>query len=131
MLSVAGAVGFFTDGVIGLVVNPALAGPAPATVEATGAMFTGVVLVFYVVSFAVYMIGLVVFGLGMLRAGSMPRAACLLLVAGAVPMNLPTLPVTHVPQVIGGLLVGAASVWLGARLIALADRATGPARTSA
>jgi hypothetical protein len=116
VLTLLGAVGIVVDAVIGLVIAPALAVDAPATIEATGTLFVGPVLIMYIAIFATNMIGQLVFGGSLLRT-DLPRFAVILFLVGAVASNLPPLPVLHLVLVAGGVLSGAASAWFGWLLV--------------
>jgi len=113
VLAVLGAAFFFGDGIIALVVFPMLAQHAPELIEATGPLFTGRVLGFFVLFAATNMIGTVLFGAAAMLSRLVPWAACLLLIAGGVLANLPPLPGMHLVLVTGGVLWGAGAIWLG------------------
>jgi hypothetical protein len=113
VLAFIGAAFFLSDGMIGLIVFPAVAANAPALVDVTGAMFTGRVLVAYIVFAATNMIGIAVFGIAILRGGLFPRVAALLFILGGILFNLPSGPIPHVVLIIGGVLWSIAAVWFG------------------
>jgi hypothetical protein len=117
VLAFIGAAFFLSDGMIGLIVFPAVAANAPALVEVTGAMFTGRVLAAYIVFAATNMMGIALFGIAILRAGVFPRVAAILLIVGGILFNLPVGgPIPHLVLIIGGALWGAGAVWLGSAL---------------
>lgn len=105
-----GLFGFFGDGVIGAVVNPSLATAAPETIAATGAMFSGWVVTYYVATFAVLMVGMLLLAWTLLRAGVTHRLVVGGLAMGAILMNLPPIPGWHLLQVAGGVAAGLAFV---------------------
>ena len=113
VVAVIGALFFFADGMIALITFPVLATHAPALTEASGPMFTGRVLGFYILFSATNMIGIVLLGIATLRARIMPRNPTLLFIVGGVLFNLPPNPALHPILIAGGVLWGAGAAWLG------------------
>jgi hypothetical protein len=116
-LAVVGTVLFLGDGLIALIIFPALADRAPELLSAGGAVNRGWVLAAFIVIAATTMIGYVTFGVATLRAGQFPRAAARLWVVGALLFNLPPGPVPLLALATGGVLWGVAAVWLGGMLV--------------
>lgn len=120
ILAFVGAVFFLSDGIIALVVFPAVARASPALLEATGALFTGRALAAYIVFAATNTIGIVVFGVATWRAAIYPRVAALLFIVGGIMFNLPPGAIPHLVLVLGGVIWGMGAVWLGYSLWARA-----------
>ena len=116
VVAVIGALFFFADGMIALVTFPVLARHAPALTEASGPMFTGKVLGFYITFAATNMIGIILLGVATLRAGMIPRIPTVLFIVGGILFNLPPNPALHLLLVAGALLWGAGAAWLGVSL---------------
>ena len=116
-LAVVGAALFLADGLIALIVFPAVAERAPELLAPEGALNQGSVLAAFILIAATTMIGYVVFGVGTLRAGVFPRTAVILWIAGAVLFNLPPGPVPMLVLATGGVLWGISAVWLGGMLV--------------
>jgi hypothetical protein len=112
-IAVLGAMFFFADGAIALIVFPVLAEHAPALTEATGPMFTGSVLGFYITFAATNMIGIILLGWVALRSGHFPRLPALLFILGGILFNLPPNPALHLLLVAGGVIYGVGAVGLG------------------
>ena len=113
VVAVIGAMFFFADGMIALIVFPVLANHAPALTEASGPMFTGSVLGFYIMFAATNMIGILWLGIVTLRAGIFPRFPVILFIVGGILFNLPPSPTLHLLLVAGGVLWGIGAAWLG------------------
>jgi len=113
VVAVIGALFFFADGMIALITFPVLATHAPALTEASGPMFTGRVLGFYILFAATNMIGIVLLGIVTLRARIMPHIPTILFIVGGVLFNLPPNPALHPILIAGGVLWGAGAAWLG------------------
>ena len=99
-----GAMFFLADVMIGIVVFLLLAKFAPELTEASGPMFTGRVLGFYVIFAAANMIGIVLLGLATMKGGIFPKFAALLFILGGVLFNLPPIPSLHFVLVAGGVI---------------------------
>ncbi|MEU4508204.1 hypothetical protein AB0G05_01790 [Nonomuraea wenchangensis] len=83
------------------------------------ALLTGMTGTAFLVTSAVLVIGVVVFGVAAVRSGMMPVVAVALYVAGMLPGSLRNL--VPVPLYLGGLVVAAAGVvWMSARLWSVA-----------
>lgn len=92
-------------------VAPVLGRDAPAVLALQGPLFGGPVgLVILVAGLAVTM-GFLGFGVATLRAGLLPKGGAVLLIAGCWFGLGPI--VNHYAFVVGGLLFGAGSAWLG------------------
>jgi hypothetical protein len=120
VLSFIGNAMFLGTGMITAFIWPMLAVHAPATVEPGGAIFgwPHSVLAFALTAVTLS-IGYVLFGIAMVRVGVFPRWSILLLVTGAILGMLPPHPMGALPWwglVFGGVLYGAALVWLGSIL---------------
>lgn len=113
VVAVIGALFFFADGIIALLTFPVLAIHAPALTEASGPMFTGRVLGFYILFAATNMIGIVLLGIATLRAGMVPRIPTILFIVGGVLFNLPPNPALHWVLIAGGVLWGIGAARLG------------------
>jgi hypothetical protein len=116
-LAVLGTILFLGDGLIALIIFPAVADRAPELLAADGALNRGWVLVAFIVIAATTMIGYVTFGVASLRAGLFPRGAVILWIVGAVLFNLPPGPVPMIVLAIGGVLWGVGAIWLGGMLV--------------
>jgi hypothetical protein len=108
---------FLGTGMITAFIWPMLALHAPATVEPGGPIFgwPHSVLAFALTAVTLG-IGYVLSGIAMLRIGVFPRWCILMLVTGAILGMLPPHPMGALPWwglVFGGVLYGAALVWLG------------------
>lgn len=112
-VAVIGMLFFFADGMIALILFPVLATNAPALTEASGPMFTGSVLGFYILFAATNMIGILWLGIVTLRAKVFPRIPTILFIIGGVLFNLPPNPALHLLLVAGGVLWGIGAAWLG------------------
>jgi hypothetical protein len=120
VLSFIGNAMFLGTGMITAFIWPMLAVHAPSAVELDGAIFHAPVSAFAFLLTAVIMIvGYMLFGIAMLRARVFPRWSIITLMAGSVLGMLPPHPATPFPWaglVLGGVLYGAAMVWLGSIL---------------
>lgn len=112
VLASVGTVLFFADGLIALAVYPALADAAPELLDVTGAMNSGGVLIAFILMAATAMMGYVVFGAALWRAGILPRAAALLFLLGGILFNLPPGPVPMMVLTVGGVVWAVGAVWL-------------------
>lgn len=117
VLTILGGIGFVVDGLIGLVISPALAVDAPATIAADGTLFIGATLIMYIIIFIINMIGQLLLGISLLRKTQISRVAVLLFIVGAVMANLPPLPALHFVLVAGGVLGGIAEILFGLNLL--------------
>lgn len=120
VLSFIGNAMFLGTGMITAFIWPMLAVHAPATVEPGGAIFgwphSAVAFALTAVTLS---IGYVLFGIAMIQAGVFPRVSILMLVTGAILGMLPPHPMGALPWgglVLGGVIYGAALVWLGSIL---------------
>jgi hypothetical protein len=116
-LALVGTALFLTDGLIALIIFPAVAARAPELLAPDGALNRGSVLAAFVAIAATNMIGYVIFGLATLRAGLFPRGAAILWLIGAVLFNLPPGPLPMVVLATGGVLWGVSAIWLGRMLV--------------
>lgn len=100
-----------------------LAQAAPQLLEAdpSGALAAGLIL-----TFALFALGGLLFGLASLRAGVLPRGAAVLLMIGAV--LYPLLGVASIP--FAAVLFGAALAWMGYALWSAAGTSEEPALTT-
>ena len=117
VLSFAGNAMFLGTGMITAFIWPMLALHAPATVEVGGPIFgwPHSVLAFALTAVTLS-VGYVLFGIAMVQVGAFPRLSILGLVIGAILGMLPPHPMGALPWwglVFGGVLYGAALVWLG------------------
>lgn len=117
VLATIGTVLFFADGLIALAVFPALADAAPGLLDVTGAMNSGGVLIAFILIAATAMIGYVVFGAALWRAGILPRAAALLFLLGGILFNLPPGPVPMMVLTVGGVVWAVGAIWLALMLL--------------
>lgn len=109
---------FLADAMIGIIIFPAVAEHAPELTSATGPLFTGRVLGFYIMFAATNMVGIILLGLATLRANVFPKLASLLFLAGGIMFNLPPIPTLHLVLVAGGVIWGIGAAWLGLSLFA-------------
>lgn len=116
--AVLGSLAFAADAALALVVFPILAREAPELIDATGAMFTGRALAFYITVFAANMTGGLLAGALALRAGIGPAPAIVAFLIGTVVYNSPPLPGLHLVHVGGGALAGAGLIFIGRSLAA-------------
>jgi hypothetical protein len=117
VVSFCGNAMFLGTGMITAFIWPMLAVHAPATVELDGAIFHAPVSAAAFLLTAVTMtVGYVLFGIALLQARVFPILAVVMLVVGAILGMFPPHPATPFPWaglVLGGVLYGAAMVWLG------------------
>jgi hypothetical protein len=107
---------FVGTGMITAFVWPMVAERAPAAVASDGAMFSPPALLAFSLTAFTVSIGYVLFGIALLRSGRVPRPATALLVVGALMGMVPPQPLGAMPWaglVLGGVLYGAGSGWLG------------------
>jgi hypothetical protein len=117
VIASVGMMFFLADAMIGIVIFPAIAVHAPELTSATGPLFTGRVLGFYIMFAATNMVGIVLLGIATLRANVLPRVAAILFLLGGILFNLPPMPALHLILVTGGVLWGVGAAWLGRSLI--------------
>jgi hypothetical protein len=119
---------FVGTGMITAFVFPMVAVQAPAALNAEGAMFSPPALMAFSLTAVTVTLGYVLFGIAMLRANTLPRAATALFVVGAVVGMVPPEPLGVMPWaglVLGGVMYGAGAAWLGYRLWTDGPRAPG------
>jgi hypothetical protein len=117
VLAVLGTALFLADGLIALIIFPAVADRAPELLGTEGALNQGTALAAFIVIAATTMIGYVTFGVASLRAGLFPRGGVILWIVGAVLFNLPPGPVPMTVLATGGVLWGVGAISLGGTLI--------------
>jgi hypothetical protein len=110
VLALFGTGFYLADAVLALVVFPIVATSAPALMAADGALNMSPVYTVFAVAF---MVGYILFGIALLRASAMPRAATLLLMIGAILANLPPSLVPMLILIVGGVVWGIGVAWLG------------------
>jgi hypothetical protein len=102
-------------------INPVVAAEAPAFVSTYGAGLTiGIVTVLFPASGGLFLLGYVLFSADLLRTGQLGRAAPVAMIVGVVVFGAGLsgfLPMIVVQ--VGSVLFGAATMWLGFRLIAV------------
>ena len=108
---------FLADAMIGIIMFPTIAQNAPELTEATGPLFTGRVLGFYIMFAVTNMVGIILLGLATLRANVFPRAVSIMFLVGGILFNLPPMPSLHLLLVGGGVLWGIGAARLGSFLI--------------
>lgn len=113
VIAVVGMMFFLADGLIAIIVFPALAKHAPEMTNAAGPLFTGRALGFYIAFAATNMIGIVVLAIATLRANLMPKMAAVLFLAGGILFNLPPMPALHLVLIAGGVIWGIGAIGLG------------------
>ena len=120
IVSLIGTAMFLGTGMITAFIWPMLAVHAPATVELGGPIFHAPVsAVAFLITAATMIVGHLLFGAALLQTRIFPSLAVVMLMAGAVLGMLPPHPATVFPWaglVLGGVLYGAAMIWLGAIL---------------
>lgn len=107
---------FLADAMIGIIMFPTIAQHAPELTSATGPLFSGRVLGFYIMFAATNMVGIILLGIATLRANVLPKIAIGLFLVGGILFNLPPMPALHFVLVAGGVLWGVGAVWLGRSL---------------
>jgi hypothetical protein len=116
----AGTAMFVGTGMITALLWPVIAEYSPDFVAADGPMFTQPLTRIAIDgTYTVLVIGYLLLGLAILRAGVAPWPAAALLMAGIVLFSAPVAPVGPVPwivRVIGAVVFGSALAWLGWRL---------------
>jgi hypothetical protein len=106
-------------------VTPALARNAPALLDRTSPLLAGpTFLIPTILAGMLILVGLLVFGVAIMRAGVLPRWAGLVLAIGGLLLG-PGTALPHPVFLLGALLVDAALAWLGFAL--WADRPGVPA----
>ena len=117
VLSLLGTAMFLGTGMITAFIWPMLAVYAPGCVEPGGPIFASPVSVLaFVVTALVLPAGYILFAVATLQAGVLPRVPTVALAIGATLGMLPPHPVGALPWwalVLGGVLYGAALIWLG------------------
>ena len=96
--------------------NPILAANAPALLDPAGPLLTLPGLLAQAVPGVVFALGMILLAVAMLRTRVLPRGGAILVIIGALMINLPPPPIGPVPWLIisiGGLVFGAGSAWLG------------------
>ena len=117
VIAVVGMMFFLADAMIGIVIFPAMAEYAPEMTAATGPLFTGRALGFYIMFAATNMIGIIIWAIATLRANIMPKLAAVLFLIGGILFNLPPMPGLHLVLVTGGVIWGVGAAWLGLSLV--------------
>jgi hypothetical protein len=117
ILAVIGMMFFLADAMIGILVFPELARHAPEMTSATGPLFTGRALGFYIMFAATNMIGIVLLGISMLRTKKFTTLAASLFIVGGIMFNLPPSPTLHLVLVAGGVIWGVGAILLGRTLM--------------
>ena len=115
VLALFGTALYLADAVIALVVFPIAATNAPSLIATDCALNMSPA---YVAFGANFMVGYILYGIALLRANVLPRAAILLLLVGAI---LPNLPPSLLPMsilIIGGVIWGIGATWLDYELLA-------------
>lgn len=120
LLAFVGTAMFAGTGLITAYLWPLLAKHAPALIEGDGAIFTDRLSTWVTAApYALMVPGYALIAVVLMRARSMPLVAGLLLIAGVLLFAAPVHPVGPAPwilRVTGGVLFGAALVWLGYRI---------------
>jgi hypothetical protein len=116
VIAVLGTLFYLADAAIALIVFPLIAANAPNLLEATGPLFAGPVLGYFILFAATNMIGIVLLGAAAWRSHALPIPAAALFIAGGILFNLPPMPMLHLVLVGGGVLWGVGAIWLGAAL---------------
>ncbi len=107
---------FVGTGMITAFIWPMLAERAPGVVEISGAMFAPPALTALKLTAIFVPLGYILFGLATLCARILPRWGTVLLIVGAVLGMIPPEPLGPMPWfglVLGAVLFGAGSIWLG------------------
>lgn len=90
---------------------PVLGKDAPSFLSTTGPIFTGLPGLIILIAGILVSVGFIGFGAATLRAGLLPKGGAALLIVGSW-FGLGPL-VSHYAFVVGGILFGAGSLWLG------------------
>jgi len=104
---------YLADAIIALVVFPITATNAPSLIATDGALNMSPA---YSAFGAIFMVGYILYGIAILRTSVLPRAATLLLIVGAVLVNLPPALVPMSILIVGGVVWGIGAAWLGYEL---------------
>ena len=110
ILALFGTGFYLADALIALVIFPMAAVGAPSLITASGALNTSPM---YIVFAATFMVGYILFGIAMLGENSLPRAATVLLIVGAILSNLPPGLLPMFVLIVGGVAWGIGALWLG------------------
>jgi hypothetical protein len=104
-------------GLVAAFIFPVIAARAPDALEPQGPLFgPGPAGTAFLFVFLLSMAGYSLLGVALLRSRQFAPAACWLLIAGAILLNLPSSPITPIPSIVptvGAVLFGAATLWLG------------------
>ncbi len=119
VIATVGMMFFLADAMIGIIIFPTVAEHAPELTDASGPLFTGQVLGFYILFAVTNMIGILLLGFATWRANVLPRIATMLFLAGGVLFNLPPMPALHLILVAGGVIWGVGAAWLGRALMSV------------
>ena len=110
ILALFGTGFYLADAILALVFFPIIAINAPGLIATDGAFNTSPAFIVFAVTF---MVGYILFGIALLRSKTLPRAAVLLLILGAILFNLPPGLVPMGVLIFGGVTWGIGAAWLG------------------
>jgi hypothetical protein len=114
ILAFIGTAMFVGNSMIIAYVLPPLAVHAPELASFDGPLAKEPVFALpYVLMIGILLLGYLLFGVSIIRAGQLPRPAAALLMLGALLFFAPPVVVPYVIPFVGGLLFGGALVWLG------------------
>ncbi|MEE9328686.1 MAG: hypothetical protein V3V30_01005 [Parvularculaceae bacterium] len=116
-IAIVGMTLFAADAVIALVIFPTLAAHAPSLLDAAGPMFTGRVLMFYIICYATHMTGIVLLSALMLLYNRVTITGICAFLLGGIAMNLPPIPGMHWIAILGGVLFGFGLLMIGLALL--------------
>ena len=98
---------------------PIFATTDPEMFHPTGPLFSSASAAPFFLGFGAFTLGYVLLGIATIRAKILPGWAAILVIAGAILFNLPPQPVGPVPTfvtLLGAILYGAGTVWIGLAL---------------
>jgi hypothetical protein len=108
---------------------PVLAHEAPHAFDPQGPLFASSNAIPFFIGFATFMLGYVLLGIATIRAKILPRWGAVLVMVGAILFQLPPQPIGPFPTIVillGAVLYGAGTVWIGLALWSSKSEMTAP-----